>query len=220
MTKIPTKEWKGVRLYRGDSLKVLRSIPDLSAHLTLTDPPYNVGFSYDSLDDSREDYEDWCADWLFQCERITDGLVCFSPGHVNVAMWCKIKQPRWIMCWWKPAAMGRSLLGFCNWEPMLVYGNRPRKRNQTDVIRGVITAKESLKWHPCPKPLEWGVKFVKALSLPGDVVLDPFFGSGTVGVACVQTGRKFVGIELSDNYFCKAADRIYSAKKQNCFFET
>lgn len=46
----------------------------------------------------------------------------------------------------------------------------------------------------------------------GQTILDPFMGSGTTGVACVNTGRKFIGIELDDGYFNIAKERIESAK--------
>ncbi len=215
----PDVTHKGVRLYRGDSLSLLKKFDGDSFDLTLTDPPYNVDFQYNTIKDNRKDYESWCASWLKVCERVTDGPVCFSCGHSNLGMWHRIKQPRWVMCWWKPAAMGRSPVGFCNWEPMLLYGKTVANRNLSDVIRGVISAKKALSWHPCPKPLEWGTKFIKALSKKGGRVLDPFMGSGTVGVACVQTGREYVGVEIDELYFSKAAERIRTTLRVPCFFE-
>ncbi len=55
--------------------------------------------------------------------------------------------------------------------------------------------------------MEW---LVKIHSNENDVVLDPFMGSGTTGVACLNTNRNFIGIELDDNYFKIASDRINS----------
>jgi site-specific DNA-methyltransferase (adenine-specific) len=55
------------------------------------------------------------------------------------------------------------------------------------------------------------VFLIKALSDPGGLVLDPFMGSGSTGVACMQTGRRFVGIEKAQNYFETARGRIYAA---------
>lgn len=64
------------------------------------------------------------------------------------------------------------------------------------------------KLHPTQKPvalLEW---LIKTYTNEGDTVLDPTMGSGTTGVACLNTGRSFVGIELDQNYFKVASDRI------------
>ena len=62
--------------------------------------------------------------------------------------------------------------------------------------------------HPCEKPLALIEHMVRTSSRPGAVVLDCFMGSGTTGVACVNTGRKFVGVEKSAAYFASAERRI------------
>ena len=68
--------------------------------------------------------------------------------------------------------------------------------------------------HPCEKPIEMMRHIVLASSRDGGVVLDPFMGSGTTGVACVQTGRRFIGIELDEAYFEIAKQRIIEAQMQ------
>ena len=71
-------------------------------------------------------------------------------------------------------------------------------------------------WHPHQKPvalLEWCVKRV-----PGETILDPFMGSGTTGVACMNLGRKFIGIEIESKYFDIACRRIEGAQRQGRLF--
>ena len=53
---------------------------------------------------------------------------------------------------------------------------------------------------------------------PGDVILDPFMGSGTTGVACMNLGRKFIGIEIEPKYFDIACRRIEDAQRQTRMF--
>ena len=65
--------------------------------------------------------------------------------------------------------------------------------------------------HPNQKPLTLMRQLVEIMTNPGDLVLDPFMGSGSTGVACANTGRKFIGIELDLNYFNIALDRIEKA---------
>jgi len=65
--------------------------------------------------------------------------------------------------------------------------------------------------HPTPKPEELVRRCIQASSDPGDTVLDPFVGSGTTGVACVLTGRHFIGVELDSGYFDMACERIERA---------
>lgn len=62
--------------------------------------------------------------------------------------------------------------------------------------------------HPAPFPLGLPMRLVSYYSLVGDVVCDPFMGSGTTGVACLQQGRCFVGMELVPSYFHMAVDRL------------
>ena len=64
--------------------------------------------------------------------------------------------------------------------------------------------------HPTQKPVSLISHFVNLLSNEGETVLDPFMGSGSTGIACIQNGRKFVGIELSKDYFDKTKKRLNS----------
>ena len=66
--------------------------------------------------------------------------------------------------------------------------------------------------HPATFPEQLAHDHIISWSNEGDTVLDPFMGSGTTGVACVNTGRKFIGIEMDDTYFEIAKDRIEKAK--------
>ena len=69
------------------------------------------------------------------------------------------------------------------------------------------------KFHSCQKPLDILERVIKTSSNEGDIVLDCFMGSGSTGVACMNTNRKFIGIELDKNYFNIAKQRIEEACK-------
>jgi site-specific DNA-methyltransferase (adenine-specific)/modification methylase len=78
-------------------------------------------------------------------------------------------------------------------------------------------ANEGQKYHPTQKPLSlllWCIKWVS-----GAIILDPFMGSGTTGVACAQMGRHFIGIEKEPKYFDIACRRIEQAYAQGQLFE-
>ncbi|MEC9268501.1 MAG: site-specific DNA-methyltransferase [Pseudomonadota bacterium] len=72
--------------------------------------------------------------------------------------------------------------------------------------------------HPTEKPVPLMSEILTDFTCPGDTILDPFMGSGTTGVACVKTGRKFIGIELDPDYFEIACQRISDAYAQPDFF--
>jgi site-specific DNA-methyltransferase (adenine-specific) len=70
------------------------------------------------------------------------------------------------------------------------------------------------KVHPTQKPVELIQKFIEDTTDPGAVVLDTFMGSGTTAVACLRTGRNYIGFELDEKYHAIAMDRIAAAEKQ------
>jgi len=66
----------------------------------------------------------------------------------------------------------------------------------------------SIEQHPTEKPVGLSTHFIQLHSQEGDIVFDPFMGSGTTGVACVRMGRKFIGIEIEEKYVSIAKKRI------------
>ena len=73
---------------------------------------------------------------------------------------------------------------------------------------------QSKRIHPAQKPVELCEYLIKTYTNENDVILDNCMGSGTTGVACVNTNRNFIGMELDENYFNIAKDRIEKAKTQ------
>jgi DNA modification methylase len=69
-------------------------------------------------------------------------------------------------------------------------------------------------YHPCQKPVALQTWVLGLRWTPQGTILDPFMGSGTTGVACMNLGRKFIGIEIEPKYFDIACERIAQAQKQ------
>lgn len=116
-----------------------------------------------------------------------------------------------------------------NYEDILIF----RKFGQADLSNKTqdsqLTLDEWKEWtlpiwdiavdyramgHPAQYPEELPTRCIRLHSFQGDTILDPFAGSGTTGVACVQTGRKFIGIEIEPKYFDIACKRIEKAQQQ------
>lgn len=72
--------------------------------------------------------------------------------------------------------------------------------------------------HPTTKPTALMQHYIENSSQPGDIVLDPFMGAGSTGVAAVRSGRKFIGIEISEKYFDQACKRIEESSKKSDLF--
>lgn len=71
------------------------------------------------------------------------------------------------------------------------------------------------RYHPCQKNVKMLEELLQRHSNPGDIVFDPFMGGGSTGVACVNTGRNFIGIELDKDYFKAAEERIIRAQAEH-----
>ncbi len=201
-----------VTLYCGDCLEILPEMSGVDA--VVTDPPYGVDFKYESHDDTAVGYADWCCRWF---DVLPADSILMSCGQVNVPMWASLRPFKWQLAWLKPAAMGRSPFGFCNWEPMLLWGKT--NGDSVDVFTAHIIPDETLEGHPCPKPFRWGIESVARMSDANQTILDPFMGSGTTGVACVRTGRRFIGIEIEPKYFDIAVKRIEGELNRHPLFE-
>lgn len=72
--------------------------------------------------------------------------------------------------------------------------------------------------HPNEKPIDFVLHFIRLHSRRNSIIIDPFMGSGTTGVACVKLGRRFVGIEIEERYFDIACRRIEEAYRQPDMF--
>lgn len=88
--------------------------------------------------------------------------------------------------------------------------------------RGVYTCNTNGPWrtgeHPTEKPVPLMLDLMRDFTQPGDLILDPFMGSGTTGVAAVKAGRRFIGIEINERYFDLACRRIEDALKRPDLF--
>jgi site-specific DNA-methyltransferase (adenine-specific) len=221
MVEMPTEN-EPVKVVCGDALEVLRTLPDGCVDAVITDPPYNVGLEYDGDEtgDARPGYAEWCAEWFAELKRACRGPILISCGVANLGVWHAIEPPRWVMCWWKPASSGRCVVGFNNWEPILVYGRPPR--NVCDVIRTTDQAalpvehKRQAIAHPCPKPVEWARELIRRTT--ADLILDPFAGSGTTGIAAALEGRRAVLIEKEPLYVNITGRRVAKVMAKSGLF--
>lgn len=98
-------------------------------------------------------------------------------------------------------------IGAWNEEALKNYNNRKSNEIISNII-SVKACKDDKKYHPAQKPIKLIELLITLVTNEGDFILDPFMGSGTVGVACVNTNRSFVGIEIEDKYFNIAKKRI------------
>lgn len=210
---------KDARIYNGDCLQILRSFKSVGCFFDacITDPPYGNNTEYRSYADTRDNLKKLIEEFMPLVGHVSKSIF-ITCGVAN--MWL-YPEPTWTLSWVNPAGVGSSSWGFSCWQPILAYGKDPYlqdgKGRRPDTLFQRKTEKDDND-HPCPKPdnvMRW---IIERTTREGDTIIDPFMGSGSTGVACIQTKRKFVGIELDKTYCDIAKERIAKAQMQPRLF--
>lgn len=216
-----------VQLFCGDCLEILPTLPTGSVDLVVADPPYGIGYEYKSYDDTKENLLGLIAGAMPEIRRVAKRAAIFC-GVQNVSLY---PPSDWIISYSWNTTGTYGMMGYNQWQPILFYGKDCKGFGningilKSDSIKisggaGVGFMRDYKKGeHPCPKPINVIEMLVNRLSFEGDTVLDCFMGSGTTGVACVKTGRNFIGIEISPDYFAIAERRISEAQMQPALLE-
>ncbi|MDD5292070.1 MAG: site-specific DNA-methyltransferase [Candidatus Omnitrophica bacterium] len=205
-----------IDLRSGDCLEVVKTIPDNSVDLVLTDPPYGIGIA----DWDKKDY----YDFLFKesMRVLKNGCYAFIFSTKK-----NLKRPEFkhdIYAVIKNFSQYRQHLGMIDaWYPIIYFvKGKPRKlqqkrnwilMNTANTSRNKDNPKTGSK-HRTPKNMELMKHLVECHSSVGDTVIDPFMGEGSTGLACKQLNRNFIGIEISPEYF-KISERRINQTMEN-----
>ena len=196
--------------------------------IVVTDPPYNIGYEYNEYPDdlSTSDYIDMIGNLKGKRTAIIhypeESMKYFVPAlgvpdEVNVWAYNSNLPNR-----------HHRLINYYNLKPdytkvLQPYKNPNDKRIKERIAKGIKGAR-SYDWfsdinlvknvskvdfnHPCPVPVELMERIIKLISEEGDLIFDPFAGSGTTAIACMNTNRRFIGAEIDTLYFDMANERI------------
>lgn len=212
----------------GDCLEKMKDIPDQSVNLVLTDPPYNISRSnnFKTMGRAGVDFGDWdkqadLVSYIFDVFR----MLVYGGSFVVFNDWRNLGD------------IDRHAVktGFCSKDMLRLEKRNPMPRNRdrryiTDYECGIWFVKPGAKWvfnriddnyqrpkfkvsvkkgvHPTQKDLQAMEDIIKIHSNEGDVLCDPFMGSGTTGVAALNLNRKFIGIEKDLEHYKTAKGRI------------
>ena len=212
----------GWTLYQGDCLDVLPTLAAGSVDAIITDPPYGISLATNYHERGRgalarcNDFRPIAGDnrpfdpspFLRFCTVILFGANYFADKLPTSGGW---------IVWDKVDGLSSVReIGFNdNSDCELIWTNRG---NAARIIRhrwmGAMKASEQTenRVHPTQKPVELLRRIVRYYTRPGDVIFDPFMGSGTTGVAAIMEGRRFIGVELDPSYYAIAKRRIETAQ--------
>jgi site-specific DNA-methyltransferase (adenine-specific) len=226
---------QGYQIIQGDCLEVMRGMADASVDAVVTDPPYGYAKYPTDIAISPATfawlitlagsvaifgYPERLAALCVRSGREPDEWITWAPTNKfgmgmspllpktseHIAIFGEMQDARQIMrpralhVWGRKRARQRGL--------------NPDMAREGDVWTDAspgMACNHHLRNHPNEKPVSLMVKLLLLCSRPGDLILDPFMGSGTTGVACIETGRRFIGIEREASYVAIAEARLAKA---------
>ena len=227
---------KNIFLKCGNCLELLKSIPDNSVDLIVTDPPYskkgngyNVGGG--AFGSKKRNYHGELDEHSLLNgvdNTVLDELVRVMK-KVNIYIWCNKEQLLQYMEYFKdynlellswhktnpvPTCNNKYLsdteyLLFFRENGVKIYGSYATKRKY--YVTPTNKADKQKYNHPTVKPLDIIENLIINSSQEDDVILDPFMGSGTTGEAAIKLNRKFIGFEIDEQYFETARERVKNA---------
>lgn len=231
------------KIYNEDCLVGMKNIPDGSVDLIATDPPYNIARdnNFTTMGRAGIDFGEWDKGfdqikWLEETTRVISkngSIVIFNAWKNLGDISRKLESLDFVV---------KDLIRWKKTNPM------PRNRDRryiTDYECAIWAVRKNSKWtfnrlsesyqrpefiysvtprsekvgHPTQKPVALMEDLIKIHSNEGQTILDPFMGSGTTAIACMNTGRNFIGFELDETYYEKSLERIKNHETQTDIFD-
>ena len=216
----------------GNSLDLLKKLPEESIDLVVTDPPYRVisggnkndkwksGYSKSVLfkndgkifDHNDVNFVDWIP-LVYRVLKQNTHFYCMTnvlnlKKVLQVCEDCGFKLHN-ILVWEKNTAnANRWYMKNCEFTIFCYKGNAKSINNPSSKTVHMFNNIVGTKTHPTEKPVELFELYIKNSSNKGDVVLDPFMGTGSSGVACRRLDRHYIGYEIDQNYFQIAKQKL------------
>jgi site-specific DNA-methyltransferase (adenine-specific) len=226
---------ENIKLYHGDCLEVMKDIPNNSVDMIVTDVPYKVIsggrskaknqpsgilskndgkiFEHNDIEPSK---------YMSELYRVLkEGTHCYIfINFINLTNMIteaeRVGFKMHTLLVWKKNNKTPSRWYMKNQEYILFMRKGKAKPVRDGGVGHILEFNNIIgnKLHPCEKPVDLLELLIKNSSNENDVVLDCFMGSGSTGVACVNTNRKFIGVELDETYFNIAKERIEDTYNQ------
>ncbi len=235
-------------VHKGNCIELLGDLDEGCVDLVFADPPFNIGYNYDTYDDRVEydRYYQWSHDWMAACKRVLKptGSFYIAIGDEYAAEIRMIGRAldlhlrNWII--WHYTFGQNTRLKFARAHTHIFYfvmdptrftfndlqvrvpsarhteysdkradplGKMPDDVwNEFPRVCGTFSERQG--WHGCQMPESLLQRIIRVSSNPGELVVDPFSGSGTTVVTAAKLGRRYVGIDISTKYVKQALSRL------------
>lgn len=217
-----------------ESLQFMKEIKHNSIDAIITDPPYNISRdnNFTTMERAGIDFGEWDKDfnltaWIKVAEPLLKkggNIVIFNSWKnmttINKTLEDNGFEVKDLIRWKKTNAMPRNRdrrfitdYEFAVWAVKKggkwTFNRLSDTYEIPEIVCGITPKSEKVqKGHPTQKPIYVMKWLLERLTNEGDIVLDPFMGSGSTGVACKELNRHFIGIELNEQYYNMACQRI------------
>jgi DNA modification methylase len=199
------------RLLCGDSTdsdQVAMLMNGQKADMVFTDPPYGIGYEYNSHKDTKgEEYLKFCEEW-FNVLQLNCELIIITTGWSYKKFWWN-KEPSDELVWFdKTKQSGGRSYHLRKTEPIFIFG-KIKEKYTWDILEIQSNRGDGMReLHTCPKPIALISDIIKPQTINNSIILDVFLGSGTTMVASHQLKRKCYGMELDPKYCQVIIDRM------------
>lgn len=225
-----------IKTINGNSIEELNNLNiDFSKVIFVSDPPFNIGYHYNTYKDRMK--EDEYYDFLIKIFGANKQVIIHYPEYLYKYSFYTGLLPEKVVSWVynSNTAKQHRDIAFFGVKPDFRKVGQPYKNpNDKRIAKRIAEGKKArlYDWweinqvknvskekteHPCQMPYEV-MKRVIGILPEEFIIIDPFMGSGTTALACVEFNRNFIGIELDEKYFNIANDRIKAFK--NSIHET
>lgn len=232
-------ESENASIYCGDAAEELGNLRTGSVDLLATDPPYGVGYQ-SNIRSKTTRHQKLRGDLPDEQQSVLSVLgmaakKCGKSGHVYVfgiapellSQHVRLSATSELIWDKQLTTMGNLNSPWMQNHEKITFGMYASDAAQIRAHRGALSARKrqgsvlsvprrnsaQTNRHPTEKPVELMSQLIESSTVSGDVVLDPFLGSGSTAVAAVLLGRRAIGIEIDPGYAQAAVDRIKAAEK-------
>ena len=219
-----------VKLFQGDCLELMKNIPNNSVDLLLTDPPYGIDFQSRYHNDKtkrkpkilndKKPFTDFIPLIKSKIAK-TGGILCFTRWDVQQIFIDEFirngLKPKNVLIWDKKSnGMGNLKKAFGGRYESIIWipnDDFKFKSGRPQDLISVPRVPPHKLIHPNEKPVKLLEFLIEKTTSQNATVLDCFMGSGSTGIACINTNRDFIGVELDEKYYKIAEERIKNAEK-------
>jgi site-specific DNA-methyltransferase (adenine-specific) len=229
-------EDKSIRIVNEDAIKFMDLLisKQIKADCIITDPPYNISKdnNFNTMGRAGIDFGEWdknfnLLSWIDKADSLLNkngSMVIFNDWKNigEIAKYCELKgfEIKDMLRWEKtnPMPRNRDRRYITDFEVMVwvvkkdskwVFNRQDENYQRCKFSGGLTSKSEKINGgHTTQKPVWLMEDLIKIHTNEGDMVFDPFMGSGTTGVACLNLNRNFIGCEIDENYFNMPVERL------------